>query len=547
MTVSFLPTYARRAQHDSDIVRRGCLQGTRVDILDDAYRWIMESSVEAAKVVKAATAESTADVASVGHFLWINGLAGTGKTTIAYSLVEKCIEDDILGANFFCSRLDGECSDPNNIFITIARQLCQFYAPYKEKVAAALEKNPDIATAGPLRQFRTLILEPLEELKGVFPVCVIVIDALDECNNEGLKSTILDILARHIHELAPFIFVVTSRPESHITTFFEKANAVSLKDSTKPINLNNVRLELTQGDIKRFFIDGFRDIREAFSIEAEWPSVRDVGRLTELSEGLFIFAATVLRFIGHSDYSNPKRQLEALLAAPASIMDDLYRKILTLAYENVSSLHETNPSLRRVLGTITLAEEPLSARALANLLGISEDDVRNALSRLRSVLHIPEEGSADSIRFIHPTFPEFLLDTSVVKPEAFSIVPAEHHLALFTRSLVAIDSLQRNIVRIEKPATFRSEIHGLSDIVKKCIPVHVAYASRFWSVHLSHCASNMPEKDSHDLLDKFLTHRMLYWLEACSLLQILDGALAALETAEHTCQVSRIPYGATVD
>jgi hypothetical protein len=35
---------------------------------------------------------------------WIKGSAGTGKTTIAYSIAEDCRKHNVLGASFFCSR-----------------------------------------------------------------------------------------------------------------------------------------------------------------------------------------------------------------------------------------------------------------------------------------------------------------------------------------------------------------------------------------------------------------------------------------------------------
>ena len=41
-----------------------------------------------------------------------------------------------------------------------------------------MKQNPDVVDANPLEQFKALILRPLRELNGVFPTCVIVIDAL---------------------------------------------------------------------------------------------------------------------------------------------------------------------------------------------------------------------------------------------------------------------------------------------------------------------------------------------------------------------------------
>lgn len=538
--VSFISTYAKNAQYDSDVVRRGCLEGTRKEVLGDVDDWFLASSQEAVATDSEAAPERP------GHVLWINGLAGTGKTTVAYTVVEKYKKERKLAANFFCSRSDAECSDPRLIFVTIARQLCQYHAPFKKRVAEIVKQDPDLMTAGPLRQFQELILRPLRELKGVFPTCVIVIDALDECRDKDATSMILGILARHMRELGPFLFVITSRPEPHIAAMFERAHKESLKDATKPLVLHDVHLDSILDDIRHYLDHGFGKIRSEYFIKGEWPSNQDLNKLAELSKGLFIFATTVLRFIGDQDCSNPREQLKALLATSISIMDDLYREILTLAYKNIDTLHKTNSSLRRVLGAITVLQEPLSVPALANLLGMSEDDVRNTLSRLRAVLHVPEEGSVDAIRFIHPTFPEFLLSTSMVKPEAFCIIPAEHHLTLFTRSLVAMDGLTRNIARIERPTLFKSKTPGLSDIVKTCIPAHVAYASRFWSAHMSRCVSDTLKQEHCDLLSGFLSRQMLYWLEACSLLRILDGALAALETARHTCHVSCVTCSVTV-
>lgn len=528
--MSFLSTYAKRAQYDSNIVRRGCLKGTRREVLTDANGWIRTSLLKAA----ATTAQRKS-----GHVLWINGLAGTGKTTVAFSITEKCGDEGILGANFFCSRSDAECSDVNSIFLTISRQLCQYHEPFKEKVTDALRKNPDIATAGPLRQFEKLILHPLRELEGLFPACVIIIDALDECHDESTKSIILDILARYMQELAPFLFIITSRPERHIAAVFEKAHGNSLKDATTSLTLH-VHVESVLDDIRHYLAEGFRDICAVLDVEDGWPSAQDINRLAELSQGLFIFATTALRFIGDKHFGNPKNQLRVLLTASVSIMRDLYLEVLKTAFNNISTLNSTNPTLRRVLGTLTLAEEPLSTQAIAGLLGLTDKDIRNTLAGLRSVLHVPES-SDEIICFIHPTFPEFLLDASASgppKPEAFRVVPSEHHLAMLYGSLVAMDSLKRNIAGIESPTAFKSEIPRLFERVRDRIPAHVGYACRHWSAHLVHYKSGEPAQACYPLLRRFLTSRMLCWLEACSLLRSLDSALEALETAQRACQVS---------
>ena len=54
---------------------------------------------------------------------WLNGLAGTGKSTIAQTFAEITFADGILGASFFCSRDSEARSNLKSIFPTLAFQL----------------------------------------------------------------------------------------------------------------------------------------------------------------------------------------------------------------------------------------------------------------------------------------------------------------------------------------------------------------------------------------------------------------------------------------
>jgi len=54
---------------------------------------------------------------------WLNGLAGTGKSTIAQTVSERVFADGQLGASFFCSRDFEDRSDLRFIFPTLAFQL----------------------------------------------------------------------------------------------------------------------------------------------------------------------------------------------------------------------------------------------------------------------------------------------------------------------------------------------------------------------------------------------------------------------------------------
>ena len=110
------------------------MDGTRTDVLDQIFTWI-------------SVCNQVDDDAMGSPIFWINGSAGTGKTTIAYTVAKTCKERGILGASFFCSRDNAECSNPKLIFTTIAYQLGRFFPPFKDKVTAFIKSNSEIGNA----------------------------------------------------------------------------------------------------------------------------------------------------------------------------------------------------------------------------------------------------------------------------------------------------------------------------------------------------------------------------------------------------------------
>lgn len=480
-----------------------------------------------------------------GNVFWINGLAGTGKTTVAVSATKWCLEKGILAANFFCSRSDAECSDPKMIFVTIARQLCYFYPPFTAKVDAVLKEKPDVIHAIPERQFVELILRPLEQLQGTFPRAVIVLDALDECLDRAATSIILSVIAKYAHRVAQcLLFIITSRPEPQITVLFDKSREESIKNATTLL-LHEVPLKMTLDDIRRYADHEFDANVGVLEIPKGWPSTEDRDKIVALSHGLFIFVTTAIAFIMDRDHLDPEGQLDLFFgvqsesSASGVLLYELYAQIISTSYGKASrTLAEKLP---KILGAIALAKEALSIATLASLLGYRESEVKNALSGLRSVLHIPDD-SLQPIRVIHPTFPEFLLRTreqgtsaSPAVPDAFYVQPAEQHWLLFSRCLDAMTALKRDMVGIRYPAKFKSEIKGLSELTLKAIPPHVRYASRYWAVHLCEGLGDPNKTDMSSRLRGFVHKQILFWLEACILLEI--PATRALTAALDACRV----------
>ena len=191
----------RTRQAPDDQETQGCMEGTREQILADLEQWAVN---DAAKV------------------LWLNGMAGTGKTSIAHSLSERLDKNQILGASFFCSRSASQAvRDARFIIPTIASTLSQVSPVLRTTMSEAIEKQPDVGSLHNLSvQFRLLLVDPIKSaLESSCKTYVVVIDALDECTNLGTVEKLIQAIVGFAPNI-PLKFLVTSRDTTRISEAF---------------------------------------------------------------------------------------------------------------------------------------------------------------------------------------------------------------------------------------------------------------------------------------------------------------------------------------
>jgi len=71
----------------------------------------------------------------------LNGLAGTGKSTIARTIARRYNEQGRLGASFFFSRGGGDVNHAGKFFATIAVQLANNLDALKSYICESIEKH----------------------------------------------------------------------------------------------------------------------------------------------------------------------------------------------------------------------------------------------------------------------------------------------------------------------------------------------------------------------------------------------------------------------
>ena len=518
--------------------RVSCLTGTRVDIINEIKEWADRRVVIS---IKSSTSDIRRENSSTdSRIFWINGSAGTGKTTVAYTMADYWHKMGILGASYFCSRDDAACSNPKLIFPSVAYQLGQFNNRFREEVSQVVKSNPEIGYSSLSNQLERLIVNPLKILGESFPSCMVVIDALDECKDNDTTSEILDVLASHVKELSQIYFLLTSRPEKEITFQFKSS---TLQKKTREFVLHEVPLDIVQDDIESYITAKLSETRKKYNLKESWPSKIDVQTLSRLSSGLFIFAATCIKFIEDRNTDDPRGQLSQLLgstyvndkSSPHHRLDELYTQVLETAYPSLSS--KLAGRLKMVLGSIIHLQDSLSAGNLENLLGVDSDhiNVRTTLMRLQSVVLVPKK-DGHVIRLLHPSFFNFLTDGSRCRNPKLVLNPRVQHTLLARSCLrVLCNNLKRNMIGLPNPTTLNTEIEKLPDRIRQSIPPFVQYACRHWSWHLAN--ANLSE-GLLDLLKAFVSTRLLYWVEVCSLLGELRSAILALNTTQKALVVS---------
>ena len=369
--------------------------------------------------------------------------AGVGKSAIAKSCAEKTAEKGRLGASFFFSRTQ-HVDDPKRFFTTIAHQLVQKVYEYKRVLGSRIQHNQDLHTKGLDVQFRELIIAPFTELAerniGLLDKTVII-DGLDECNGDPAQSKIMELVAKSVIKYGdkiPLLWAFFSRPESHINREFSPYSRSHLFAKVElPVS------ESDDGDIRLYFRDKFRPLA---SDDTVWPSEDTLDILVAMAAGLWIYAATLVRFImDHEDL--PRQQLDRVLefhsqriqlstkSSVTAELDAFYGMIIS----RISSKHL--PIVQQSL-LIHHTTPGAALHILCNIQGLALEDLKHALSKLYSVLtFIPERerywrksfpGSVH-ISFYYVSFMEFLLNKT--RLGEYWLEDWHHYTALATKVL----------------------------------------------------------------------------------------------------------------
>ncbi|CAE6480675.1 unnamed protein product [Rhizoctonia solani] len=534
ISLSAISSVYNSAEADT-LKRRSCTEGTREREIISLLEW--------------------ARTPGAGRIYWINGMAGTGKTAIAYSICEKLDRTDnfskrsgvdnypdigsvtkpdnafMLGASFFCSRVITECRQARNIIPTIAYQLCRYSTPFRFATYQILRSEPDLATRTLRIQYKRLIIDPLAAVQDVLPTnFIVVIDALDECEDTNSIGEILDlILSTPI--FLPIRFLVSSRPELEI--FRQMRGRVNEQGNARLV-LHELDTASIKMDIEIYMR---RELQYIPLTEVQWSG------LLERCGVLFTYASTLCRFIRQEhDSGSLNKAVDTILGSASVAMglvsespiDGLYTSVLEKAFGEGFLNQANRKRMRDILETVLCVEEPMNLSVLAEILGLeSSRHVHALVQPLRSVLNVTNTGLVTTL---HVSFPEFMF--SVGRSERFHCDRKARNVAVAKACLNLITAIEPtfNICGLTSSYPTDGQVNGLQERVNRSISPGIIYASSYWSTHLYH-----GEYDDSlvPLVRSFFEERLLIWMEVLNLTKRIRYGESIIQHAERWCRERR--------
>ena len=495
------------------------MAGTRVKILADLEAWASD------------------DLGSKVY--WLVGMAGTGKSTILHTLCEIMDGKNKLGGSFFCSRGSENTSNARLIVPTIAYSLASTSPCIRSEIVKAIENDPKLAESTYINlkdQFNKLIHDPIQVSVGnaVKIYKIIVIDAIDECTDLRLVSSLIRLILESASAIPLKIFIA-SRDEPPIRSAF-----TSLPRLQTAFYLHEADKDVVKGDILMFLETSLAEIKADQGHPSDtWPPQSEISALLDRSGELFIYAATAIRYItdGGQLY---KSRLSAMAnrdikssTLQTSDIDDLYKHILDQACKSKEE-GEVIP-MRQLVSMIVFLRNPLPIQAISSLSG---SDAHLYLSPLTSVIHIPTH-EEDAVTTFHASFPDFVTDPTRCKrdPPFSALVASEGHEILALKCLEQMNrSLKYNICEVPKELTVsRRETTNSPDNGKK-ISEALKYACIYWASHF--LEARLSGDDLIDVLDIFLHKHLLHWIECLSELGELKTGIPSLKSVATALSVS---------
>ncbi|KAG8789170.1 hypothetical protein FRC12_013789 [Ceratobasidium sp. 428] len=495
-----------RSPNRDTIPRTACTDNTRVDVLQEIKDWIRYGNSR--------------------RVYWLSGMAGSGKTTIAYTLCDYLEKSGRPNASYFCARRLPACRKACLVLPEVSYQLSLLSRPFLCALHDAIDQDVPIREWPIHDQFERLIAMPLRRVGHMFSAPpVVIIDALDECEEEDEVNDLLETLLAHTNEL-PIKFVLTSRREAVTINRTESANQDQVLSEQ---SLDKIFHLSVQEDMRTYLVSELRALD---------LSSNELESFAEQLGGSFRYAAWLVKYILGDDTSQAGGRMLRLLDVSSDQdgdgqADATYEAILDAILSKDFYEDRELVDIRLVLHSVAYASMPFTTGFLASFLAELPDlrltiSLESALQALHPVLLVSPMDGLLTPRY--KLFRRYMLDQK--RSGKHHCTNATKHyitqLTLDCFDIIRMPYPPYNICNLPSSYLRDREVPRMDDRIESAISHDLLDTCRQWGVYIE---LSQPCNELVSALHDFLSSRLLLWMEVLNLKQCMRDGLEQLRKA----------------
>ncbi|XP_031552541.1 uncharacterized protein LOC116289738 [Actinia tenebrosa] len=305
---------------------------------------------------------------------------GMGKSTLAAKICQTYKELGCLAGCHFFQFSNATRNNPRLMLQSIAGKMCDTVPGYREALESKLQTDlgKEISEMNCEELLTILLEEPLCNVEQKDSNLVVVIDALDECSHDP-KDELLKALRKKLPCFPSWLrFILTSRPSTNTSTL---GSIVAVE--IRPEDESNME------DLKIFL---------SFELKALYPQCDNddnsdlLQNLVEMTEGLFLVASFVIKYLETENVASPKKVLQLFPNGISSVYENYFSRLKEVLLPYISE----KEGFYKMLEAVVATENPLPKNMFYNILRVkSEYDVPREERKKRK----------DALNSLHWLFP----------------------------------------------------------------------------------------------------------------------------------------------
>ena len=268
---------------------------------------------------------------------------GVGKSVLSAKACELYKQRGELASYHFCDYRNSDYSNPHRILQSLASQMCDNVAGFRDKLAEVLHREHSRDSLS--EAFRVLLKDPLHALGKREPM-LIVVDALDESKTND-KCEFLELISDEFPELPQWIkILILTRPELQVRKKLQHFKPFEIGPDDDNHNL----------DLGHFIRHCLPNLGE-----------RNVSLLCKKCEGSFLYAYFIVHELKEINFGIEPNLSDFASKGISGFYEKQFKRLKT-------GLHHFKPDIfRSFVNVVAAARAPLPFKIILTCMDVPDE------------------------------------------------------------------------------------------------------------------------------------------------------------------------------